>query len=381
MPDLPISGLPAATTPLAGTEELPVVQGGTTDKVTVANLTAGRPMAAGSLAIGGATIGTDALAVTGTSTLGGNVRITGTPTLNAGAALFYNTQSQIKSPANGQIQFLNNAGTNGVTITAAGVLATPILQLGAADAAAPVAQTLTVQSVVAGTTNTAGTNLTIAGSKGTGTGAGGSIIFQVAPAGLTGSTQNALATALTIDSARLATFGGGITLTGNQLFAADNTYDIGASGATRPRHIYAAGDVVAGTSYSMAAAAVVAWASRGRIDMTADGVYRLRNADLSLSVSATVGASNLLTLNGALTSTGNIQANSGNVTAAFSVISNNGGLYPNTTSGPSIRSGTGAPEGVVTAAQGSLWMRTDGGAGTTLYVKESGAGNTGWVAK
>ncbi len=44
-------------------------------------------------------------------------------------------------------------------------------------------------------------------------------------------------------------------------------------------------------------------------------------------------------------------------------------------------SGTGTPEGVVTAPVGSLFTRTDGGAGTTLYVKESGAGNTGWVGK
>jgi hypothetical protein len=42
--------------------------------------------------------------------------------------------------------------------------------------------------------------------------------------------------------------------------------------------------------------------------------------------------------------------------------------------------GTGTPEGAVTAPVGSLYFRTDGGAGTTLYIKESGAGNTGWVA-
>jgi len=46
-----------------------------------------------------------------------------------------------------------------------------------------------------------------------------------------------------------------------------------------------------------------------------------------------------------------------------------------------FRTGTGSPEGVVTAPVGSLYTRTDGGAGTTLYVKESGTGNTGWVAK
>jgi hypothetical protein len=44
-------------------------------------------------------------------------------------------------------------------------------------------------------------------------------------------------------------------------------------------------------------------------------------------------------------------------------------------------SGTGTPEGVVTAPVGSLFTRTDGGAATTLYVKETGAGNTGWVGK
>lgn len=45
------------------------------------------------------------------------------------------------------------------------------------------------------------------------------------------------------------------------------------------------------------------------------------------------------------------------------------------------RSGEGSPEGVVTAVVGSLYSRTDGGAGTSLYVKQSGSGNTGWVAK
>ena len=44
-------------------------------------------------------------------------------------------------------------------------------------------------------------------------------------------------------------------------------------------------------------------------------------------------------------------------------------------------SGSGSPESVVTAPVGSLYTRTDGGASTTLYVKESGAGSTGWVAK
>jgi len=44
-------------------------------------------------------------------------------------------------------------------------------------------------------------------------------------------------------------------------------------------------------------------------------------------------------------------------------------------------SANGSPEGVVTAPVGSLYSRRDGGTGTTLYVKESGSGNTGWTAK
>ena len=46
-----------------------------------------------------------------------------------------------------------------------------------------------------------------------------------------------------------------------------------------------------------------------------------------------------------------------------------------------VRSGTGTPEGAVEAPVGALFLRDDGGASTTLYIKESGTGDTGWVAK
>jgi hypothetical protein len=96
------------------------------------------------------------------------------------------------------------------------------LRFGAADAAAAVAQTLSVQSVVAGTSNIAGANLTITGSQGTGTGAGGSIIFQVAPAGSSGTAQNALTTALTLDGGNAsASFTAGV-VTGARFRASTN---------------------------------------------------------------------------------------------------------------------------------------------------------------
>ena len=50
-------------------------------------------------------------------------------------------------------------------------------------------------------------------------------------------------------------------------------------------------------------------------------------------------------------------------------------------SGAKVFSGTGTPEGNVEASVGSIFRRTDGGAATSLYVKESGTGKTGWAAK
>jgi hypothetical protein len=75
------------------------------------------------------------------------------------------------------------------------------IRFGGADAAAPVAQTISFQNVLAGTSNTAGVNTTFKASAGTGTGAGGSFLFQTALPGSSGTTQNAFATVLTIDGA------------------------------------------------------------------------------------------------------------------------------------------------------------------------------------
>lgn len=53
MADLKISALTASTTPLAGTEVLPIVQSNTTKQVSVANLTAGRAVNVASLTASG----------------------------------------------------------------------------------------------------------------------------------------------------------------------------------------------------------------------------------------------------------------------------------------------------------------------------------------
>jgi len=84
------------------------------------------------------------------------------------------------------------------------------LRLGSSDTASPTAQTLRVQSVSIGTSNTPGVNFTIQGSRGTGTGAGGDIIFQVTSPGSSGTAQNAYATTLTLngDAVKCAVFAG-----------------------------------------------------------------------------------------------------------------------------------------------------------------------------
>lgn len=43
-----------------------------------------------------------------------------------------------------------------------------------------------------------------------------------------------------------------------------------------------------------------------------------------------------------------------------------------------ISAGSGSPESRIAANVGSLYLQTNGGSGTTLYIKESGTGNTGW---
>jgi hypothetical protein len=71
MADTKISGLPASTTPLAGTEVLPIVQSSSTVQVSVANLTAGRAVATGALTVTGTLSATgDITSTTGNVVIG-----------------------------------------------------------------------------------------------------------------------------------------------------------------------------------------------------------------------------------------------------------------------------------------------------------------------
>jgi hypothetical protein len=62
-------------------------------------------------------------------------------------------------------------------------------------------------------------------------------------------------------------------------------------------------------------------------------------------------------------------------------VRNSTGQSPIATNGAVHLSGTGSPEGVVTAAPGSTWLQTDSTTdyrGFMVWRKNSGTGNTGW---
>lgn len=89
MADVKISQLPAATTPVDGTEVLPIVQSATTKQVSIANLTAGRAMSASSLTLttplavtsGGTGISTTGAGTFVVSATADTISATATPTL------------------------------------------------------------------------------------------------------------------------------------------------------------------------------------------------------------------------------------------------------------------------------------------------------------
>ena len=133
------------------------------------------------------------------------------------------TQQSIKAYVDSQItannelsEVLANGNTTGANniVVAAGqsITTNSILETTAAagvDIDGILLKDTSVGTDDASGTDIAGTNVTLRGGAGTGTGAGGSLIFQTAPAaGTTGSTPNAQVTALTINSAGDATFTG-----------------------------------------------------------------------------------------------------------------------------------------------------------------------------
>jgi hypothetical protein len=87
MADLKISALPASTTPLAGTEVVPLVQSSTTKNVSVANLTAGRIVSASKIISGNTNAATSFTAGT-SANAGPNIEMYGTTSAAPGWTVY-----------------------------------------------------------------------------------------------------------------------------------------------------------------------------------------------------------------------------------------------------------------------------------------------------
>ena len=170
MADVKISGLPASTVPLAGTEVLPIVQGGATKQVSIANVTAGR-------AISATSITTDTYKAASSS--GGALQNSGgTPQLQWGAGGGNNLSVDVATninPANAAVA-ISPTGTGTVAISPAGALTinpTTASTINNTSIGATTASTGRFTSVTATTGNvvigTSGQGIDFSATAGTGT--------------------------------------------------------------------------------------------------------------------------------------------------------------------------------------------------------------------
>ena len=179
--------------------------GGSSDTIlswrAAANLRLGAADAAGS-AIAVSSVATNQLTLASSHglTSGAAVIITGT-TAPSGTSL--NTLYYARSISAAVIELYLTFDTATATSGTTGIVAVTTAGTSASIRLATPFQRLSPQDFTG--TDIPGQPLLINGSRGTGTGPGGSIVFQVAPAGSTGATQNALATAFQVNGS------GGIT--------------------------------------------------------------------------------------------------------------------------------------------------------------------------
>jgi hypothetical protein len=122
------------------------------------------------------------------------------------------------------------------------------LALGAADAASPVAQTISVQSATGTNTSAASAVFSLDGAQGTGTGAGGDVRIRVAPNGSTGSSQNALVEAVRFRATDLATQCAGAVIAGGPVVLPSFTVGTLPSASLWTRGLIYVSDDVGGTT-------------------------------------------------------------------------------------------------------------------------------------
>lgn len=185
-----------------------------------------------------------------------------------------------------------------------------------------------------------------------------------------------------------------------------NIHVLDAHGAGSARIVVAAGTKhritgarLTGTGNVIEIASGVTYATVEQLDLESGGtvldngtytqidmLYQTETAANIASTTASINTTNKFTGKVVWDSTNNrVMRSSGAGTSdPWVALDGHVSITPNTLGGSGNvlwKSGSGTPESAVTAPIGSLYTRTNGGAGTTLYIKESGTGNTGWVAK
>lgn len=172
----------------------------------ISDLTAGAAIADTDLFPDVQTVGVGPVKVTATQL---KTYTSASPTLvtpNIGVASGTSLALGTASTTTGTLTIATSGGAGTGTIINTGTT-TPIFQFGGADAAAPVAQSFSMQSVATGTADTSGVALNLYGSKGTGNKNGGSLIFRTyLSSGVSGSVQNTSTNSFTLTGAGVATW-------------------------------------------------------------------------------------------------------------------------------------------------------------------------------
>ena len=168
------------------------------------------------------------------------------------------------------------------------------------------------------------------------------------------------------------------TFASNLLPSTPDVYDIGSTSAEWG-DIYTSGTIHLGNSQ----AATITWTADGGgsfnlatsqngLNLRAVGRVTLSNTQGNKGVLFDVSYNALMPIN--------YGTDLGATLTEFEDAYLRGTIHLGAGQNATIRTGTGSPESSVTAPVGSLFLRNNGAASTTLYVKESGASNTGWVA-
>ena len=158
-----------------------------------------------------------------------------------------------------------------------------------------------------------------------------------------------------------------ITSAGHFIAAIDNTYDIGASGANRPRSGYFGTNVTVGNALVLGAGVgQIVWNGRAQLTSPADAVLRLNNAaatittDITLSGASSTGTSTA-TFGGSIVSGGNVQAVSA---GGFSWLGGKGGITQATDGVYTFANNAGSNSVALTVGAANL-LTLNGGLKTT----------------